>query len=424
MTIIINPLKVYGTLHAPASKSSMQRACAAALVKRGISHLSNVGKSNDDLAALSILQSCGALLTHNSDGSITIDSSSFLSVQSAFSVDCGESGLGIRMFTPILSLYAHWITIEGKGSLLKRPMHFFDETLPQLSVQIVSQNGHLPIAVKGPLQAKDITIDGSLSSQYLTGLLFSFAAIEPTHACIKVKHLNSKPYIDLTLDVMKQFGLSVPINHNYEAFVFNGHEASNNPISYTIEGDWSGAAFLLVAGATAGHVSVKGLSMDSTQADKKIMEALTSCGAIIQYDKNDISIQQNSDGLKAFNFNATDCPDLFPPLAVLAACCRGTSRIAGVHRLAHKESNRALTLQDELGKMNIVIQFEGDDMLITGTKYIKGAVVSSRHDHRIAMACAVAGICADNAVTIQNAEAVNKSYPEFFEDIKALTVQV
>ncbi len=424
MIITIHPSTIYGTIQAPASKSSMQRACAAALVKRGISHIFNVGQSNDDKAALSILKSCGAQIVNNINGSITIDSRGFLTKRHAFTVHCGESGLGIRMFTPILSLYPYWVTIEGKGSLLKRPMHFFDEVLPQLGVQIESQKGYLPIAVQGPMQAKDITIDGSLSSQYLTGLLMAYAALEPMHACIKVNNLNSKPYIDLTLDVMKQFGLSVPVHHKYEEFVFSNQDISNKPISYTIEGDWSGAAFLLVAGAVAGQVSVSGLSMHSTQADKKIMEALTNCGAQIQHHENSIGIHQSKDGLKAFHFDATDCPDLFPPLAVLAACCEGTSRIAGVHRLTHKESNRALTLQDELGKMNIVIQFEGDDMLIQGTKNIKGAIVSSRHDHRIAMACAIAGICAESAVIIEDADAVNKSYPGFFEDIIALAGQL
>ncbi len=420
MIITINPSKINGIIQAPASKSSMQRACAAALVKRGISHIHNAGKSNDDIAALSILQSCGVQMVNHTDGSITIDSSNFLNTHHQFTVHCGESGLGIRMFTPILCLYTHWVSIEGKGSLLKRPMHFFDEVLPQLGVQIKSQKGYLPIAVKGPLQANDISIDGSQSSQYLTGLLFSFAAIKATNTSIKVNNLTSKPYIDLTLEVMKQFGLSVPFNQQYEAFIFSKQASTNKPISYTVEGDWSGAAFLLVAGAVAGKVSVKGLSMDSTQADKKIMEALTNCGALIQYHGHDILVQENGNHLNAFHFDATDCPDLFPPLAVLAACCEGTSRISGVHRLTHKESNRALTLQDELGKMNIVIQFEGDVMLIIGTKNIKGAVLSSRHDHRIAMACAVAALCADSAVTIEDADAINKSYPGFFKDIKSL----
>ena len=420
MISIIHPGEISGNIQAPASKSSMQRACAAALVKKGISTLHNPGKSNDDLAALSILKSLGVLVSYADNGSLVIDSSQFLQTNEPVTVHCGESGLGIRMFTPILSLLSHEVHINGSGSLLKRPMHFFDEVLPQLNVSIHSTAGYLPITVQGPLKPQNITIDGSLSSQYLTGLLLAYSAAGAKEVVINVKGLNSKPYVDLTLEVMRQFGLAVPENRNYEQFVFNDPLTTKPSESYTIEGDWSGGAFLLVAGAIAGSVMVKGLSSASTQADKKIMMALADCGAQIRQENNLISVERPKTDLLAFGFDATDCPDLFPPLAALAACCTGTSRISGVHRLTHKESNRALTLQDELGKMNIPIYFEGDEMCITGNQKIKRAQVSSRHDHRIAMACAVAGLRADGPVTISDAEAVNKSYPDFYTDLTRL----
>lgn len=417
MNVLINPGNITGIIQAPASKSSMQRACAAALVKKGISTLYNPGKSNDDLAALSILKSVGAMIKSNQDGSLTVDSSQFLQNNEPLIVNCGESGLATRMFTPILSLLSNAVMIEGSGSLLKRPMHFFDEVLPQLGVSIQSQQGHLPICICGPLQPKDITIDGSLSSQYLTGLLLAYAASKAKQVTITVNDLNSKPYIDLTLHVMEEFGLSQPENNNYEQFIFKEIVTPNKVVHYTIEGDWSGGAFLLVAGAVAGNVTIKGLSINSAQADKKILQALTDCGAEIVTDDNSICIGTNKKVLQSFQFDATDCPDLFPPLAVLAACCNGTSRICGVHRLTHKESNRALTLQNELGKMNIKIWFEADEMCIEGTKEIIGTTVHSRHDHRIAMACAVAGLKADGTTIIEEAEAVNKSYPQFYEDL-------
>ena len=250
---------------------------------------------------------------------------------------------------------------------------------------------------------------------------------------LTVKNLKSKPYIDLTLEVMKQFGLNVPVNNNYESFSFASNpinqspnqpinQTTNHPIEYTVEGDWSGAAFLLVAGAIAGNIVVKGLNVQSTQADKKILEALSDCGCVLSIRDNEIEVAYPPLGTRgrAFHFNATDCPDLFPPLVALASYCEGTTVIEGVSRLAYKESNRGLTLQEEFGKMGVEIILQDDLMLIKGGNGVKGANVHSRHDHRIAMACAVAALKAEDIVTIEEAEAINKSYPNFYEHLKKL----
>lgn len=181
-----------------------------------------------------------------------------------------------------------------------------------------------------------------------------------------------------------------------------------------MEGDWSGAAFLLVAGAIAGDIVVEGLDVFSTQADKAILQALSDAGAGLSVQEKQIEIRNLP--LKAFHFNATDCPDLFPPLVALAACCSGTTAIEGVNRLAHKESDRGVTLQEEFAKLGIEIILQGDLMLVKGGN-IKGNKVHSRHDHRIAMACAVAALRADEEVVIEDAQAVNKSYPNFFEHL-------
>ncbi|HUQ97596.1 MAG TPA: hypothetical protein VM010_08020, partial [Chitinophagaceae bacterium] len=192
------------------------------------------------------------------------------------------------------------------------------------------------------------------------------------------------------------------------------------PVDYYVEGDWSGAAFLLVAGAVAGSVTVKGLDTSSTQADKAILQALVQAGAVMSVQEKEITVSTTA--LKPFQFNATDCPDLFPPLVSLAAHCNGRSVIEGVNRLAHKESNRALTLQEEFGKMDVRIDLQDDLMIIHGGNKIAGAVVHSHHDHRIAMACAIAGLIAESAVAIDMAEAVNKSYPQFWEHMQQLQV--
>lgn len=418
MKATIQPSIISGEIFAPASKSSMQRACAAALVRKGESLVRNPGISNDDKAALGVITALGATVEQQTDGSLKIISEGVSPI--AQTVNCGESGLGIRMFAPIIALSENRITINGEGSLLTRPMDFFDEVLPQLQVGIVSNEGKLPLVLTGPLQPQNVTIDGSLSSQFLTGLLMAYAAADAQDVTIHVTNLKSKPYVDLTLKVMEAFQLKVPNNNQYESFTFENSPAinTNTFVDYTVEGDWSGGAFLLVAGALAGGIAVKGLDIASTQADKAMLQALMDCGCKLSIQADQIEVAPAP--LKAFQFNATDCPDLFPPLVALAAYCEGKTVIEGVSRLAHKESNRALTLQDEFGKMGVQIDLQDDLMIIHGGNGVTGTLVHSRHDHRIAMSCAVAALKATGNTTIEDAEAVNKSYPNFYEHLQSL----
>jgi 3-phosphoshikimate 1-carboxyvinyltransferase len=418
MKVTVKPSAVNGEITAPASKSAMQRACAAALIKKGKTILNNPGQSADDKAALDIIQQLGATIEFV-DNTIVIHSKGVQPISGT--IHCGESGLSVRMFTSVAATSDRSVTVTGSGSLVKRPLAFFNEVLPQLDVQCSSQNGLLPLQIKGPLHPKTITVDGSLSSQFLTGLLLAYAAADASDVAIKVKDLNSKPYIDLTLKLMADFGLKMPVNNNYEEFYFGKQsiaQFANETISYTVEGDWSGGAFLLVAGAVAGNITVYGLDVFSTQADRAILQAILQAEANISIEEKQITVRESA--LKAFHFNATDCPDLFPPLVALACFCDGTSVIEGVHRLTHKESNRALTLQEEFGKMGVEITLQGDLMLINGGKGLQGASVHSHHDHRIAMACAVAALKADGPTFIEVAEAVNKSYPNFWSDLSIL----
>jgi len=450
MVAIVHPSKLSGSQIAPASKSSMQRACAAALIHIGKTIIHNPGHSNDDLAALDVIQKLGAIVEiekprneKGNTGSIVVNSNGVKPIGP--SMNCGESGLGIRMFTPIAALSSELINIEGKGSLVKRPMHFFDEILPKVGVKVQSQKGFLPIEIQGPLVPANITIDGSLSSQFLTGMLMAYAATEKQGIEIKVIDLKSKPYIDLTLAVLNVFGWKVE-HTNYESFRFFAHAPLKPVIEYTVEGDWSGAAFLLVAGAIAGPIKVKGLQLNSTQADKKIMEALLSVkanmiqeedgiliGPVTDVSSNNSNNNANnnlnnsnaySNGLLAFEFDATDCPDLFPPLVALASVCNGITKIKGVSRLAHKESDRGLTLQTEFAKMGVQIDLVGDEMLIHGGALIQSATVFSQQDHRIAMACGVAALVANGPIEITEAEAINKSYTDFFTHLQELGAKV
>jgi len=434
MRATVYPNTLRGEQVAPASKSSMQRACAAALLHRGTTRILNPGHSNDDLAAIDVIQKLGAIVKTEDASKEKINSTSIFVHSNGVqpigdTMNCGESGLGIRMFTPIAALSDQSITVEGIGSLLNRPMHFFDTIFPKLGIEIQSQAGYLPIQIKGPLKPANIEVDGSLSSQFLTGLLMAFAATENTNAVIEVQGLKSKPYIDLTLSVLNTFGWKVQ-HQDYKRFEFLAHPPLADHIDYTVEGDWSGAAFLLVAGAIAGPITVKGLQLDSTQADKAVMQALKDTGASIDINENAIQIGPAKDkagvvgSLKAFEFDATHCPDLFPPLVALAAVCNGVTILHGVSRLAHKESDRGLTLQKEFAKLGIRIELNQDRMMVYGGTGIKGAEVFSQHDHRIAMACGVAALCADGPITITDAEAVNKSYTDFFKHLQHLGAKV
>ncbi|MDB5197520.1 MAG: 3-phosphoshikimate 1-carboxyvinyltransferase [Flaviaesturariibacter sp.] len=422
MQAVIQPSQILGSITAPTSKSSMQRACAAALIKRGKTTLYNPGASADDLAALDIIRQLGASVIARGE-TLLIESTGI--APKTGSIHCGESGLSVRMFTPIAALSDQKIHITGSGSLVTRPLSFFDEILPKVQVTCESNNGFLPLTVKGPLQPGNITLDGSLSSQFLTGILMAYAASSASDITVNVTNLASKPYIDLTLKVMQEFGLPVPINNEYKSFYFPGEPEpakKHEELSYTVEGDWSGGAFLLVAGAIAGSLEVKGLDVFSSQADKAILQALMQAGVSMSVEAQKIGVRQSL--LKAFHFNATDCPDLFPPLVALASYCEGKTVIEGVRRLAHKESNRALTLQEEFGKLGVAIQLQDDVMIIDGGKRLTGGTVSSHSDHRIAMACAIAALQASATIYIKGAEAVNKSYPQFWQHLSSIGATV
>ena len=329
-------------------------------------------------------------------------------------MNCGESGLAIRMFSSIVSLHNEEITLVGTGTLRERPLGMLVGPLRSLGVQIKTKRDLLPVKVKGPLKGGFAKVDGSLSSQFLTGLLMSLPLVD-SDSELEVTDLQSKPYIDLTLQVINDFGVVVDHKH-YKKFVIKGGQ-KYMPGEYTVEGDWSGAAFLLVAGAIGGEVEVREINLNSEQADKKILNALEMAGAKIEYRKNSIIICR--DKLNSFEMDITDCPDLAPPLVALAAHCKGTTRLKGSKRLLIKESNRSKALQDVFSKLGIKVETRDNDMLITGGTVMKGKV-DSYGDHRIVMAAAIAAIGRDIPVIIRDAGCISKSYPGFFNDLKKI----
>lgn len=416
--------EISGTIEAPSSKSYAQRAIAAALLSEGETKLLNMGICDDTQIALEVVAVLGASVkkvddrTYIINGGVVDDGkgNKILSPR-ANAVMVGESGLSARMFTPIASLCDKPITINGSGSLLSRPMDLIIDPLQKLGVKVDANEQFLPITVTGTILGGETDVDGSVSSQFLTGLLMSLP-LAKQGTTIYVSELNSIPYIDMTVDVLSKFGVEIHHNGHLE-FYIEGNQ-NYQPQEYSVEGDWSGASCMLVAGAIAGEVTINNLNPLSKQSDKVLIDVLSRVGAEVVTTPSSVTVRRRK--LKAFEFDATHCPDLFPALVALAANCKGRSVIYGTDRLKHKESDREMTLKEEFGKMGIKINTsKANQMRITGGE-IKSATVESHNDHRIAMSTAVAALRSSGEVIIQGAESVSKSYPNFWRDLNSLRV--
>ena len=404
----VAPSKVKGTVKAPASKSMTQRAIAAALLAGGESTIVNPSYCDDSLAAMTIATGLGARV-HPDKAEMKITGGRILREHK---LNCGESGLAVRMFSPIAALWPEEIVMTGAGSLKNRPMSMIEEALRQFRVGCSSNNGFLPLTIKGPLKGGECEIDGSISSQLLTGLLMALP-VAGKNSIIRVNDLKSRPYIDMTLQVLDKFGIKVT-NDNYSKFLITGNQ-EYKAIRYEVESDWSGGAFLLVAGAIAGEITVQGLHTNSKQSDRAILTALDKAGARLRISEDTITVTASA--MEAFEFDSTESPDLFPPLVVLASYCKGISGIKGARRLIHKESNRAASLVEEFGKLGIKVEVSDDYMIITGGQ-VTGGRVNSHEDHRIAMALAIAALGASSKVAIKDSHCIGKSYPDFFNDLQ------
>ena len=315
------------------------------------------------------------------------------------------------MFSAIASSFDQWIEIGGKGSLLRRPTDLIVDGLKSLQIQV--EGSRLPLRIKGPLRPGAYVVDGSQSSQFISGLLMALPMLAGD-STLEIQNPKSTPYLAMTLSAMERFGARV--NHQeYHHFAITGGQRYHGT-NIIVEADWSGLAFLLVAGTIAGDVRIESVRSESYQADRVIVDIIRQAGGRIEFVQGGITAKHSS--LMGFTTDATDCPDLFPPLAVLATQCNGRSRIRGVHRLAHKESDRATVLIGELGKLGADLFIEGDDLVVDGPNQLPGGEVDAHGDHRIAMALACAGLVSDTPVVINGAEHIAKSYPDFFCDIR------
>jgi 3-phosphoshikimate 1-carboxyvinyltransferase len=396
-----------GTISAPPSKSAMQRYIAGALLSEGVSHILSPSFCDDSMAAIAIAEALGAEISVSDD--LVIVRGGFKPNQGE--IFCGESGLATRMFTPIAALHNQEIIIRGKGSVLNRPIKMMERPLTDLGVEISSNNGFLPVRIKGPLAGGSVVADGSVSSQFITGLLMALPMAQKDSLII-VEDLVSKPYIDLTIRILEEFGIEV-INQDYKEFFVRGRQKYMAG-DFTVEGDWSGAAFLLVLGAIGGAVEITNLDLASSQADKAIFEALSLAGAKIRSSHNSIFVTKSD--LHGFEFDISDCPDLAPPLSVLGLACTGNTIIRGTGRLTAKESDRGKTLQDSLVSIGAKIRNLNDRIEIEGCIPLQGGTADSHNDHRIAMALAIAAFKSKSPVYISGMECINKSYPGFIND--------
>lgn len=407
----IFPHKLAGSILIPPSKSDSQRALLAAALCEGESILINRGSSKDELAMLQTIQALGCSILEAQKNTVIQSKKTARATQ----YHVGESGLGIRLLTPTLATFGGEYTITGSGSLAKRPLDFFAENLPKLGVAITCTDRYIPLQISGQLRGGAITVDGSASSQYISGLLMALPLAEE-NSLLRVENLSSRDYVAMTIATLKHFGIEIHELGN-DVFEIPGKQAYV-PCTYHIESDWSSASYWIVAAALGSDILIQGLREESLQADKSILAALHAAGCTYRFTENGLRV----DGWnrKAFDFDASSCPDLFPALCTLAALTPGSSTIRGTHRLIHKESNRTVALLSEFRRLGVNISEENDCLHIFGSKDLIPNTLSAHNDHRIAMCLAIAGLYARGPVEIHGAESVGKSYPEFWDHLRSL----
>lgn len=411
-SVEIIPTSLKGSINIPPSKSICHRAIIAAALAKGSSVINNLVLSDDILATINAVQALGANVTIN-QGKAYVDGTDF-SRTSNKAIDCKESGSTLRFIMPLGLLTGNSIEFVGSGNLGSRPLEPYIDIFNEQGIEYSGTK--LPMTVKGKLKPGSFGLRGDISSQFITGLMFALPTLQGDSVINVTTSLESKAYIDLTIDTLKSFGIRIE-NDNYKCFHIKGRQ-SYIPAQYAVEGDYSQAAFWVAAGILGSHVACTGLGPYSKQADKAFIDIMNDCGAEIHTADNSVITERSR--LKAFNADVSQCPDIAPILAVVAAVAEGTSRISGAYRLRLKECDRLKAIATELGKLGAGI-LEGEDYLvINGKNSLCGGVVDSWGDHRIAMALSVASIRCTSPLIINNSSVISKSYPDFFKDFASL----
>tara|TARA_B100000482_G_scaffold190050_1_gene172584 strand:+ start:766 stop:2007 length:1242 start_codon:yes stop_codon:yes gene_type:complete len=409
MNKIINPFKYNGSIKINSSKSIFQRALAISCFSK--SEFTIVGDYNneDTTTAIQICKKIGLDIKINKN-ELKVSGNISKNLEN-IEINSRESGLSTRIFSVLLSSFFSQTKINLEGTAKNRKFDF--SSLERLGIKI--NNSEESILIDGKIKSGIIKLNNQNTSQLLSALLITMPFLNGDSEII-CKNLVSKNYVDITLEMLQSLGINI-LNKSYERFIIKGNQKlKKNKI--VVEGDWSSAAFHFVGAAISGKVDIYGLNINSSQGDKEIINVLRKCGSKIKINNSYISVLK--DKLIPFVFDATDYPDLFPPLIVLASCCEGDSIINGVDRLINKESNRALSLKKEFSKLGVDINQENNSFRITGKDFLDANEVSSHLDHRIAMSLSIAAIKCKNPITINNSEVVNKSYSRFYDDLEKI----
>jgi 3-phosphoshikimate 1-carboxyvinyltransferase len=416
MSITVNPGTLTGAVTAPPSKSMTHRHLIVSALADGVSLLESPLRSEDTEATVEALRKLGAAIT-DVGGDWEITGGSLTPPSSV--IDCHESGTTLRLLTGLCSLLDEPCTLSGAPSLLRRPNKPLLKTLEQLGVQTQSLDGYPPITVKGKMKGGKAMIPGDISSQFMSSIILAAPYAENPVDLRITTRLESKPYVEMTLNAMRKSGVKVQHTENMDAF--HVPAGRYNARTTRIEGDWSSAAFLLASGAISGKVHVDNLDVESSQADREILRILDEMGAYIKISGNRVTTEKSM--LTAIEADLSDCPDIFPIIACLCSAAEGESRLTGLARLRLKESDRVAAVMEGLGKMGAAVTSIGDVLIINGGA-LHGAVIDPYNDHRIAMSFAVLAQAATSETTIMNPECVSKSYPDFWDDLKQIGARI
>lgn len=417
----INPTKLSGEVKIPPSKSMAHRAVICAALGNGMSKVTNIDYSDDIIATIEAMSALGAKITKKEDylevyGIKSPENIEANKVKTERTIDCNESGSTLRFLVPIAALFDGVNRFVGRGNLGKRPLDTYYNIFDEQNIKYSYKEGILDLKTEGRLQSGEFKVKGNISSQFITGLLFTLPLLDGDSKIIITTEMESKGYIDLTLSAMKDFGIEI-INNNYQEFIIRGNQTYKSR-DYRVEGDYSQAAFFFCADALSNNVILNDLKLDSLQGDKEVIDILTRMGVKIS-DKNNGLIGTVSDGLKSTVIDGSQCPDIIPVVSLVAALSEGTTEIINAGRLRIKECDRLAAVTSELNKLGAKITEKEDGLIIQGVKELKGGVeVWSHKDHRIAMTIAIASTVCTEPVILKDYECVSKSYPQFWEDFK------
>ncbi|MBN2793836.1 MAG: 3-phosphoshikimate 1-carboxyvinyltransferase [Clostridia bacterium] len=403
-----------GRVKIPPSKSLSHRSIIAAALSEGKCTVKNIMMSKDIQVTTNCMKNLGAKLTYQ-DHVMKIDGlgNHFNLIDSV--MDCHESGSTLRFMIPIGLLTHEELTFIGTGQLVFRPLRPYFDIFDAQNISY-TYNQQLPLTVKGPLQPGRFQLPGDISSQFITGLLYALPLLDGPSEIQITTSLESKGYIDLTLDVLEKYGIQV-INEDYKKFIIPGSQ-SYQAVDYKVEGDFSQVAFWLVAGLINGDIICSDMNKNSRQGDREVLEIIEKMSGHYTFEADEIHVKKQS--LKCTVIDGSQCPDIIPVLTVLAAVSEGETRIVNAERLRIKECDRLKAISTELNKLGADIEELEDGLIIRGVRALKGGRVKGWNDHRIVMSLAVAALVCQEDVYIEGCDAITKSYPHFFEDYKTL----